>query len=507
MAEHDDFDIVPDDEGSSFSRSRWLWMAVIAIVAIFAFAVGAAYVVVAGRFDVESIDPTATSAAQAIVTETAEVTTTVLLTATGTATATIAPTATATLTATQTPTPTLALVCTEPVEDSFRQLYSQDAFGCPIFVATTVWGAWQPFEGGAMLWRSDTDRSYVFYDNGQWGPINLTWSGEVPAGRGTPPTGRVTPERGFGYVWSNSDELFNRLGWATDQERGFCALIQQFERGFILRSSDVPSCTPEELYNHATSSDWQVIELAAPENGYWYDVAPPRPNTLTGNEQPADTTARPANQGTFVAPQLSGITLDANFTDWPDGWQPLNALVLGVGNHSGPGDLSANYQLAWNRTGLLIAVRVNDDIYSPGPDGTNQWQGDGFEIQFDADLTGDFNRATADDDDTQVGVAFTTDLSGLRGYQWLPFRKESALAIPGSVLATERGYQAEFMIPWYIFGLDETTVSTSVAYGFNFTVNDNDSTAPVQETVLAASPTRTTHDNPTEWGTLILMQP
>lgn len=504
MTEHDDFDIVPDEENSRFSRSGWMWMAVIAIVAIFAFAVGAAYIVVSQRFNSAPIAPTPTPANQAVITGTVPLTQTTAITVTGTPTATLTPTATATFTPTLTPTPT-ALVCTDPVEEVFRPLYDQDAFGCPVFVATNVWAAWQPFERGAMLWRSDTDRSYVFYDNGEWGPIDITWSGQDPAGRGTPPPGLQAPERGFGYVWSNSDEIFNRLGWATDQERGFCALTQQFDRGFILRSSDVPSCTAEGLYNHATSADWQPLLLAAPENSVWYNVPPPDLDASVGGERPAGTMTRPANQGIFVAPQLTGITLDANLTDWPDDWQPMNALVFGLDNHSGPGDLSANYQLAWNRNGLLLAVRVNDDIYSPGPEGTNQWQGDGFEIQFDADLAGDFNRSTADDDDTQIGVAFSTDLNGLRGYQWLPFSRETALTIPGSVLATERGYQAEFIIPWYIFGLDPESVSTSTAYGFNFTVNDNDSSTPAQQTVLSASAMRTTHDNPTEWGTLILL--
>lgn len=503
MAQHDDFDIVPDDEGGRFSRSGWLWVAIIAIVAIFAFAVGAAYVVVAGRLGSPVVPPTPTAVAQTNTTAT-PITMTTGITVTGTPTVTLTPTATATLTPTQTPTPTPVPQCTQPVEDLFRPLYSQEIFGCPDAAASIIWAAWQPFERGAMLWRSDTNRSYVFYDNGEWGPIDISWAGQDPAGRGEPPPGLQAPQRGFGFVWGSSDELFNRLGWATDQERGFCALTQQYLNGFILRSSDVPSCTPEGLYNHATAGEWQPLLLAAPEGRPWYNVPPPDLEASTGGERPSGTMTRPPNQGLFIAPQLDGMTLDANFSDWPEQWQPVRALVMGLENHSGPGDLSANFQVAWNRNGLLFAVRVNDERYVPGPEGSNQWQGDGFEIQFDRDLAGDFNSTTADDDDTQIGVAFNQDLTGLRGYLWLPFSRETGLTIPGAVLATERGYQAEFMIPWYIFGIAEGSVSTNVAYGFNFTVNDNDSDRPAQQTVLSASPTRTTHDNPTEWGTLIL---
>ena len=72
------------------------------------------------------------------------------------------------------------------------------------------------------------------------------------------------------------------------------------------------------------------------------------------------------------------------------------------------------------------------------------------------------------------------------------------------MIATEQGYHLEVLIPWYVFEM-EGNVSTDRAYGFNLSVNDNDSEGSAQETVLSASPARTTHDNPTEWGTLRLL--
>jgi len=42
------------------------------------------------------------------------------------------------------------------------------------------------------------------------------------------------------------------------------------------------------------------------------------------------------------------------------------------------------------------------------------------------------------------------------------------------------------------------------SFGFNVSINDNDSTSFAQQTVLSVSPRRTTFDNPTQWGTLVL---
>ncbi len=54
-----------------------------------------------------------------------------------------------------------------------------------------------------------------------------------------------------------------------------------------------------------------------------------------------------------------------------------------------------------------------------------------------------------------------------------------------------------------LFGLESPEAGST--FGFNLSISDNDSDAPAQETVVSASPTRTTFDNPAEWGTLVLM--
>ncbi|MCB0162148.1 MAG: hypothetical protein KDD83_28620, partial [Caldilineaceae bacterium] len=67
-----------------------------------------------------------------------------------------------------------------------------------------------------------------------------------------------------------------------------------------------------------------------------------------------------------------------------------------------------------------------------------------------------------------------------------------------------RGYNIEALIPWRELGLSRADAAVGTAFGFNISVNDNDGATPAQQTVLSLSPARTTHDDPTEWATLIL---
>jgi hypothetical protein len=389
------------------------------------------------------------------------------------------------------------------VEPLFVPLQNQDEFGCATGAASIVWAAYQPFERGSMLWRSDRDTSYVFYSNGSWSPIEEGWDGGPMADRGAPPPGLQAPQRGFGYVWSHSDEYFNGLGWARDQEKGFCALVQDFEKGFMLRSTDVPSCTAENLYNFATAGDWTPLLVAAGDSDQWRNVPSPTLPAEQGGSRPEAGVTRPPTNGIFDAINATGFTVDGDVSEWPQAWMPLNTIVLGANKHQGPGDLSANFQVGWNTNGLMLAVRVNDDVSRPGPVGSDLWQGDSLEIQFDRQLAEDINTTQADADDYQVGVAVDPTQGAVRGYLWLPFELEEELGLPGAFRLSDQGYQLEVVIPWYVFEMDGP--SSDRAYGFNLSVNDNDTDGRTQEIVLSASPARTTHDNPTQWGTLRIL--
>lgn len=420
---------------------------------------------------------------------------------TGTATATPTATATSTVTATATPSPTASPsgkeACRGEVAPELAPLYSAAELGCATGPAAVVWSAWEPFERGAMFWRSDTDGAYILVNDGRWLPITEPWNGEPPAGRGAPPAGLVAPERGFGWVWSNRDDVFEALGWATEREKGFCALLQPFARGFLLRSTNVPSCTPDNLYNFATDPSWRPLALSLREDG-WQRAAT---GAQTGGGESAPAVARPAAQGRFTAPAFSA-TLDGEFDEWPGAWQPVTAVVSGPQERTGAADFAARFQLAWDADGLYLALEVTDDVYRAGPQNTRMWQGDGIEINLDRDLAGDFADPSSSADDYQIGLSYGPNLDRPRGYRWLPFAEESRLEIAAVALEIDTGYTVEAHIPWSAFGMAAPTAGAT--FGFNLAVNDNDGNAPAQQTVLASSPARLTHDNPTQWGTLTL---
>ncbi len=428
--------------------------------------------------------------------------------AAGTPTATMTALPTATVTPTPAPTesatPTEPPACTSDVAADLAPLYSLAELGCARGPASVVWAAWEPFERGAMLWRSDTDEAYVLLNDGGWLPITEPWNGEPPAGRGSAPAGLVAPERGFGWVWSTRDDVFRALGWATDREKGFCALLQPFERGFLLRSSGVASCTADELYNFAAEPGWRPLALAVHATGWRSANLGVLSAPASG---PASAVARPAGQGRFTAQPLAA-TLDADFSEWPGDWQPVSGLVHGRAAWTGASDLAARFQVAWAAGGLYLALEVTDEAYAPGPQNTDMWQGDGLELNFDRDLAGDLADPSSSADDYQIGLSYGPQAASPRGYRWLPYARESTLDIPAAVAQGTTGYRVEALIPWAAFDLTAGEVTAAAAagtpFGFNLAVNDNDGSTPAQQTVLSSSPARSTHDNPTQWGTLIL---
>ncbi|MEM7134695.1 MAG: restriction endonuclease [Chloroflexota bacterium] len=414
-------------------------------------------------------------------------------------------------------------VCNRTVDPRFQALYRQEGIGCPNTDLLVIWSAWQPFERGFMYWRQDNDTSYVLLgtNDGKWFAPELP-SGVLNANRGAAPPGGQAPVRGFGYIWSNDDAVFNSLGWATDKEKGFCSAVQGFEAGIIIQSIPVDSCSDQGHYNQAKAADWQPLTIVANLDGRWANssnLPPPTSGTeeehatppvqlLPVNTTPTDSTGtrtRPAAQGTFRASRITGLVLDGDLTEWEAGqWISLQSVVWGNDQWDGQTDLSGTFQVRWSNDGLWLAIRITDDRYQSGPFGTNMWQGDGLEIHLDRELENDFTDSELSPDDYQIGVNFGPSLNQTTAYRWIPYEEEGTIPISGASRETDDGYQAEMLLPWETFGISSSQRQPGTLIGFNLSVNDNDSNSPSQETTLSASPARTNHHTPTEWGTLIL---
>ncbi|GIV71350.1 sugar-binding protein [Caldilinea sp.] len=526
MANPEDFEIIPDapSEPPPSRRSRlWLWVAGAVVLFIFAFAVGVGWATLTDRLGPGAATeaPVVAVTSQPGRTPTGEATQTELTPSAQTPTpeatpspAPASPTPSPSPTATEPP-PTR--VCPVPLDGQFTVLFDPGALGCPTAPTSIVWAAYERFERGAMVWRSDTNLTYILYNDGSWELSNLAWDGrEIPT-RGEPPPGLYRPERGFGYVWAMRDDVFARLGWATMPEKGFCAAIQPFEQGFALASAAVPSCTPENLYNHVFDADWRPLLFTLLNGGRWRSAettwapggATPAPPAASPQAPPpatstVDTSTRPVQHGVFTARRGQPSALDGRFDDWPGPWYPISAVVQGREQWSGPSDLSAAFQVMWAPEGLYLAVAVNDDVLRAGPDGSNMWQGDGVEVHFDRLLAEDFFDARANDDDTQIGLTPNETFVYLRGYRWLPLAGEARFDPPGAVTSGPGQYAIEALIPWLYFDISPAELLPGMRFGFNVSVNDNDGDVPAQQTVISSSPARTTYNNPTEWGTLAL---
>jgi hypothetical protein len=137
--------------------------------------------------------------------------------------------------------------------------------GCPQAPATVIWAAYQPFEGGAMLWRSDINRVTVFFTDATQETLSDQWH-EEPFGIGAPPAGKVAPVRGFGWLWANHPDMAARLGWGLQVEKGCCLQTQYLVRGFLCRSVR-GDCGSQ--YNRANEADFIQFAFKVSDAGTW----------------------------------------------------------------------------------------------------------------------------------------------------------------------------------------------------------------------------------------------
>jgi hypothetical protein len=147
-----------------------------------------------------------------------------------------------------TPSPTVAEMTTPPQgfyqpEGLFGELWEvdgevrEDLGWARAALSSEVWSAFQPFESGSMIWREDTDQVYVLFRDGSWAVFDPTWVEGEPEQDPeiVPPEGLFQPKRGFGKVWRDNLDVRSGLGWALQEEAGYTALVQGFERGELVR--------------------------------------------------------------------------------------------------------------------------------------------------------------------------------------------------------------------------------------------------------------------------------
>jgi hypothetical protein len=127
-----------------------------------------------------------------------------------------------------------------PVAPQFRARLEaapdiMSALGCPVEPASETWAAEQRFQFGGMLWQQDLDVIHIVYGNGTYQFVADQWEEGDPdylcPEQGPAPTGLVMPKRGFGWHWCATLAVRAGLGWALEEEQGYQATWQDFERG------------------------------------------------------------------------------------------------------------------------------------------------------------------------------------------------------------------------------------------------------------------------------------
>ncbi len=101
--------------------------------------------------------------------------------------------------------------------------------GCPTSRPQQVGASYRAFEGGHMIWRSDTNEIYVHFSDGTASIFLEQDYANLPDAviEEAPPLNRQAPDSGFGKVWANAPGVRDKLGWALDDEQGYMATAQR----------------------------------------------------------------------------------------------------------------------------------------------------------------------------------------------------------------------------------------------------------------------------------------
>lgn len=134
---------------------------------------------------------------------------------------------------------------------------------CPL-TQDYIWAAYEPFERGHMVWRSDTREIHVLYADGSYETYEDTWREGDPFDiPGTPSSGLRAPVRSFGNLYAHQSRVREGLGWATAPEASYTMGVETIRGGsgrypgtsvyFTLPDNHVVNLYP-------FTSTWEIID-------------------------------------------------------------------------------------------------------------------------------------------------------------------------------------------------------------------------------------------------------
>ena len=233
---------------------------------------------------------------------------------------------------------------------------------------------------------------------------------------------------------------------------------------------------------------------------------PPAPTGVAPTpEATANELARPNGAVLSAMRRDTPPNIDGNQDDWPAELPyAIDQIVFGQGAWVDTGDQSGAFNVLWDQFNLYLYVVVTDDSHVQADSGQTLYRGDSLELQFDADLAGDFSTTALNEDDYQIGLSPGASRASPENYFWNPMARRgqpTGINLITRANGDAAGYIAEVAIPWSLFGV---TPAPGSRFGFALNSSDNDSPGTTEQQSMISTVTTRRLLDPTTWGTLEL---
>jgi CubicO group peptidase (beta-lactamase class C family) len=173
----------------------------------------------------------------------------------------------------------------------------------------------------------------------------------------------------------------------------------------------------------------------------------------------------------FDVPRLDGITVDGAAGDWNDSGFRVAVLTDTQGVQKHPADFDASFRLGWDEQGLLVLLKVTDNVFVEHDDPAMIWLWDSVELFLAEEV-----REDADYFQAAIGPGVADSQPALRQkvYDLRVDRDDTELTIEAARSVIDGGYLLEARLPWANLGFSPTTGDV---VGFQVFVNDVDEKA------------------------------
>lgn len=188
-----------------------------------------------------------------------------------------------------------------------------------------------------------------------------------------------------------------------------------------------------------------------------------------GVQAAAAAPAEPDRTPVYNVPRLTNIVIDGQADDWGEAGFRVEVIAAMDGRVKAASDLDGRFRLGWDDRGLLILLKIRDDVSVENDAEDQLWQNDSVELYL-------VNRRGGTE---LIQVVLAPGVDGkhpeLR-HHFYDHRKDAALkqtklTLLAARTRTDDGYVMEVMLPWDVVGLK---AEPGLELGFQMFVNDTD---------------------------------